>query len=165
MNKRLSKKMNTPPEYDKKKNSQRLREGLRGHVEMIAQRGRLKYPSMEKLEDLYKMISDSEILRFPTSIVFVEDALSPREAVKLKRNHDTQDESYIISLNSSLRKRELDAVMLALYVIVNINYGKIAKKEEAEMFGSALLGVSTETYGSRVESLKKEFRQDMEVLK
>jgi hypothetical protein len=48
--------------------------------------------------------------------------------------------------------------MLALYVVVNINYGKIAKKEEAETFGSILLGISEEDYGSKVESLKKEFQ-------
>ena len=150
--------MNTPPEYDKKKNSQRLREGLRGHVEMVAQRGRAKYPSVEKLDELMQLIGDSEIVRFPTSIVFSEDDSSSPEAVKVERDHNTQDESYIITLNNNFREREADAVMLALYVVVNINYGKIAKKEEAETFGSILLGISEEDYGSKVESLKKEFQ-------
>jgi hypothetical protein len=150
--------MNTPPEYDKKKNSQRLREGLRGHVEMVARRGRAKYPSMKKLDELMQLIGDLEIVRFPTSIAFSGDDSSSAEAVKVERDHNTQDESYIITLNNKLREREADAVMLALYVVVNINYGKIAKKEEAETFGSILLGISEEDYGSKVESLKKEFQ-------
>jgi len=150
--------MNTPPEYDKKKNSRRLREGLRGHVEMVARRGQAKYPEMGKLDDLYQMIRDPEIVRFPTTIVFDGDGSSTGEAVKVEQAHDMQDESYIITLNNNLREREADAVALALYVIVKINYGKIAKKEEAEDFGSILLGMSREDYGSKVESLIKEFQ-------
>ena len=150
--------MNTPPEYDKKKNSQRLREGLRGHVEMVAQRGRAKYPSMKKLDELMQLIGDLEIVRFPTSIVFSEDDSPPGEAVKVERDHNTQDESYTITLNNNFREREADAAMLALYVVVNINYGKIAKKEEAETFGSTILGLSVEDYGNKMEALKKEFQ-------
>jgi len=155
--------MNTPPEYDKKKNSRRLRDGLRAHVEMVARRGRAKYPSMEKLEDLYSMIRDPEIVRFPTTVVFVGDDSSSGEAVRVERGHGTQDESYIISLNDSFREREADAVALALYVVVKINYGKIAKKEEAEDFGSILSGMSRKDYGNKVEYLIKEFQQNKEV--
>ncbi|MBE9536908.1 MAG: hypothetical protein IMF07_06975 [Proteobacteria bacterium] len=150
--------MNTPPEYDKKKNSQRLRDGLRGHVEMVAGRGRAKYPSMEKLDELMQLIGDPEIVRFPTTIVFTGDDSTPDEAVKVERDHDALDESYIITLDKNFREREADAVMLALYVIVNINYGKIAKKEEAEDFASILLGIPREDYSRKVEALKNELQ-------
>lgn len=146
--------MNTPPEYDKKKNSQRLREGLRGHVEMVAERGRVKHPSLESLLELKKLITDPEIVRFPVSISFTGEA----EAVSLEADSETQEESYIITLNNNLKEREADAVMLALYVIVNINYGKIAKKEEAQSFGSILLGISRKDYNNKIEALKKEFQ-------
>lgn len=155
--------MNTPPEYDKKKNSQRLREGLRGHVEMVAQRGRVKYPSLVKLDDLMNLTGDPEIVRFPTTVVFAEDPDQMQEGVRLEPGPETQDESYIIRLHPGLREREADAVILALYVIVKINYGKIAKKEEAESFGSIVLGMSEEEYGSKVEALQAEFQQKEEV--
>lgn len=148
--------MITPEEYDKKKNAQRLREGLENHIRFVAGKTLEKYGDIDSLEVLRKLLEDREIVRFGTKLIFDSEQLPEGGAAGLQPLGDEPGEGYFICLHPVFEEREEDIIALALYTIPKINYGKIAKEREAELFGSILLGIEQAEYRDRVERLRSE---------
>ncbi len=147
--------MQTPEEYNKKENAKRLREGLENHIYFVAEKARDKYLPLDSLEALKRVMEDREVVRFPATLAFDEADLGSGEAARVDQVPG-DEESYKISVHPRFETREADAVALALYTIVKINYGKIAKEKEALLFGSLLLGITEEVYAERLKELRDE---------
>lgn len=142
-----------PPEYDKKENSKRLREGLENHIRFVSEKAINKHGRPESLDTLTRLLSDNEIVRFPTSIILDDAELKEGEAVKLDKIADDTDEKYRIIIHPEFSGRDKDIVALVLYQIVKINYGKIAKEKEALLFASSLLGIKEDVYKAQIKEL------------
>ena len=145
-----------PPEYDKKENAKRLREGLENHIRFVSERAINKHGRPESIEALSRLLEDNEIVRFPTSILFDDAELNSGEPVKLDKIADGVDEKYRIIIHPVFSDREKDLVALALYQIVKINYGKIAKEKESLLFASSLLGIKEDAYKTQIKELFEE---------
>jgi len=145
-----------PPEYDKKENSKRLREGLENHIRFVAEKAINKHGRPESLEVLARILEDREIVRFPASILFDDLELKEGEPVKLDKLADGVDENYRIIIHPAFSGRDKDIVALALYQIVKINYGKIAKEKESLLFASSLLGIEEDVYKTQIKGLFEE---------
>ena len=142
-------------DYDKKENAKRLREGLKNHILFVADKGRSKYGDISSLSTLQKFLQDPDVVRYATTLVFDADKLEKGTLLSLKPAGEDGEE-FCIYLHPLLQKREHDAIQVALSSVVSINYGKIAKEYEAELFASQMLGITEENYHSRMESLKDE---------
>jgi hypothetical protein len=142
-------------DYDKKENAKRLREGLKNHILFVADKGRAKYGDISSLSTLQKFLQDPDVVRYATTLVFDADKLAKGTLLSLKPAGEDGEE-FCIYLHPLLQKREHDAIQVALSSVVSINYGKIAKEYEAELFASQMLGITEEDYHSRMESLKDE---------
>lgn len=151
--------MLAPPEYNKKENAKRLREGLENHILFISRRGRAKYPELDSIETFKELLSDPEVVRFPAVLEFDTENTDNHRCVAVDRLSEAPEENYRISIHPYFKGRERDVVALALYVIVKINYGKIAKEKEAELFASNMLGIGTEEYHEWIERLSVEINQ------
>ncbi|MDT8317092.1 MAG: hypothetical protein RQ824_03740 [bacterium] len=145
-----------PPEYDKKENAKRLREGLENHIRFVSEKAVNKYGRPDSMDVLSRILEDAEIVRFPTSILFDVARLGAGEAVKLEKTGDGQDESYQIIVHPVFEEREKDIIILVLQEIVKVNYGKIAKEKESLLFASSLLGMEEDAYQSRIKELSSE---------
>lgn len=145
-----------PPEYDKKENSKRLREGLENHILFVSQKAVNKYGRPDSMDVLNRMLEDAEIVRFPTKIIFDSAELKAGEIVKLDKIEDDADEKYQINIHPAFLKRDKDVIALVLHEIVKINYGKIAKEKEALLFASSLLGIKDEIYQTQINELLTE---------
>lgn len=145
-----------PPEYDKKENSKRLREGLENHISFVAEKAANKYGRPDSLDVLNRMLEDNEIVRFPSTLIFDDAELKKGEAVKLDKIADGADEKYQITIHPAFLERDKDIIALVLYQIVKINYGKIAKEKESLLFASSLLGIKGEIYQTQINKLLTE---------
>lgn len=145
-----------PPEYDKKENAKRLREGLENHIKFVSEKAVKKHGRPVSFETLSRLLGDNEIVRFPTSIIFDDAELSGGEPVKLERLGDGADEKYRIIIHPAFAHRDKDLVALAIYQIVKINYGKIAKEKEALLFASSLLDIEEDLYKEQLNGLLNE---------
>ncbi len=145
-----------PPEYDKKENAKRLREGLENHIRFVAEKAVNKHGRPESLEILRCLLEDNEIVRFPSSLIFDDTELKKGEAVKLDKIADGADEKYQITIHPAFAGRDEDIVALVLYQIVKINYGKIAKEKESLLFASSLLGIKEDAYKTQIKELFEE---------
>lgn len=63
---------------------------------------------------------------------------------------------FVLHLHPYFQDRPADAIALALYQLVLVNYGDFASPVEAESFGAAVLGMDRETYYRRVCQLADE---------
>ncbi len=147
---------NTPPEYNKYENAERLREGLENHVLLVAEKAFAKFGNIASIDTLERMLDYNEVVRFPATIVFGDENLDKGVPVKVERIPETSDEKYAITINPVFKEREKDVIALVLYSIVKINYGKIAKEKEAELFASLLLGIGQDDYHDLYDKLKNE---------
>ena len=145
-----------PPEYDKKENAKRLREGLENHIRFVSEKAINKHGRPESLETLNRLLEDNEIVRFPSSLIFDDAELKEGEAVKLDKIADDTDEKYRIIIHPAFLERDKDVIALVLYQIVKINYGKIAKEKESLLFASSLLGIKDEIYQTQINELLTE---------
>ena len=148
--------LNTPPEYNKYENAKRLREGLENHIRVVADKAMEKFGEISSMDILEKLLEYNEVVRFPATVIFDDEISDKCEPVRVERQMETPEEKYIIIINPTFKERERDIISLVLYSIVKINYGKIAKVKEAELFASLLLGISEDEYHYRYENLKKE---------
>lgn len=147
---------NYPPEYDKKLNAQRLREGLENHIRMVAEKALSKYGKIDSFETFLEMLDDREIVRFPSIIDFKDPAGKEKHCVRLDKMGEEDNECYQISLHSHFRGRDKDVIALSVYHLVKINYGKIAKGKEALLFGSLLLNITEDEYKKWIKKLEDE---------
>ncbi|MDH3974535.1 MAG: hypothetical protein OEV42_09680 [Deltaproteobacteria bacterium] len=147
---------NYPPEYDKKLNAQRLREGLENHIMMVTEKSLSRYGKMDSLETFLEALNNREVVRFPTVIDYNELALEDNQSSRLDRVNNGKDECYCITLHPRFKGRDEDVIALALYRIVKINYGKIAKEKEALLFGSSILGIDEDAYEAWLTRLENE---------
>jgi len=145
-----------PPEYDKKENAKRLREGLENHIRFVAEKAVNKHGRPESLEILSRLLEDNEIVRFPSTLIFDDAELKKGEAVKLDKIVDGVDERYQIIIHPAFLERDKDIIALVLYQIVKINYGKIAKERESLLFASSLLGIKDDIYQAQINELLTE---------
>ena len=145
-----------PPEYDKKENAKRLREGLENHIRFVVEKAINKHGRPESLETLNRLLEDNEIVRFPSTLIFDDAELKKGEAVKLDKIADDADEKYRIIIHPAFLERDKDVIALVLYQIVKINYGKIAKEKESLLFASSLLGIKEDIYQTQINELLTE---------
>ena len=145
-----------PPEYDKKQNAARLREGLENHIRFVSEKAVNKHGRPNSMGVLSQMLEDNEIVRFPTSILFADGELKEGEPIKLNKIGEGQDERYQIIVHPIFERREKDIIALVLHEVVKVNYGKIAKEKESLLFASSLLGMEEEAYQSRIKELFSE---------
>ena len=146
---------NPPPEYNKKENAKRLREGLENHIMVVAEKSMIKFGSIDTLDRLKEFLEHHEVVRFPAKWSFGDD-LGPGQFARLDQNTENEDDGFTIKVNPAFEGMERDIIAAVLYMIVKVNYGKIAKNNEAELFGSSVLGIKRDEYHEWIERLKKE---------
>jgi hypothetical protein len=129
---------------------------LREHVRERARAARAKHGVPADLTALQALLSDPEVVRFPTSLAFDAGPLRPGEFGWAQPLGERPGDGYRLVLHPVFAARGADALLLALYLLVSINYLDVATGEEALLYGGAFLELDVEEYYQRVLALAEE---------
>ena len=119
---------------------------LRGHVVSKALFAREKYGGSVGYPEILQMLEDPEVVRFSTHIRFDAEPLRSSEFGHATPLGESPQQGYALFIHPAFKDREDILPLLVAYHIVTVNYGDVATMEEAELFGSTLLGMGQDEY-------------------
>jgi len=122
------------------------RQSLNSHVEAKGAEIRAKYGPEIGWKELQGILADPTCVRYPCRVVFDRTPLEPGEFALPVARGEQPEEGFDIHVHPFFMS-DLDRVPpLVLYQLVVVNYGGFAGPDDAEAFGSAVLGISREDY-------------------
>ncbi|MCP4040783.1 MAG: hypothetical protein GY731_02350 [Gammaproteobacteria bacterium] len=100
---------------------------------------------------LLRILDDRKCARYPVTIVFNSARLEAGFfAIAEPATREEPANGYEIVVHEHFRDRQEVLPALILYHLVSVNYGDIATWEDAEVFGSTVLGMDREEYYSLI---------------
>lgn len=122
------------------------RKAFAHHVIEKALALREKYGPVIDDEVIRKILEDRDFVRYPTRVEFNSAKIEPGFFAAVEPVADSPANEHVIFLHEHFRGRPGDFANALLYQLVLVNYGEIATREEAELFGATALGVEQEDY-------------------
>lgn len=139
----------------KTKLEQQGREALTAHAAECAAAARTRHGRFD-LITFGNLLEDRRAVRHPTRLCFDAGLLAPGEFARAVPLGPQPRDGFQLCIHPRFEQRPEDAVLLAAYHLVSINYGSAATREQAEVFGAALLGLEVEEYYNHVCRLADE---------
>ncbi len=126
------------------------RKAFAHHVIEKALALREKYGPVLDERAFQALLNDRDFVRYPTRVEFDSSKIEPGFFARVEPVADSPANEHVIFLHEHFRGRPRDITNALLYQLVVVNYGEIATREEAELFGSTALGVEQEDYYQRL---------------
>ena len=123
---------------------------LRDHVVETAQRARQRYGGRIDDAAMRRMLSDERVVRYPVELRFDAQPLEPGEFAYVEPIGTHPAQGFVLYVHPRFRDRPDLLPLLIAYHLVRVNYGNVATYEEAELFGSTLLGLDRDAYYERL---------------
>ena len=99
---------------------------------------------------LLRILNDRALVRYPCEIAFDSKALFPGECAHAQAKTEDPKEGFTIYIHPFFASQPPNAVALAIYQLVVVNYGPFASADDAEALGAAALGLSTQAFYKRI---------------
>lgn len=131
---------------DDRPNESEGRAALHEHLVDKAVSARLRHGLLVDAEAIQRILRDPETVRYPVTLVFDAAPLEPGEFAYPQPRGDHPSQGFRLAIHPFFRTRPDVWAMLVAYHIPTINYGEVAGPAEAELFGSALVGMEREEY-------------------
>ena len=123
---------------------------LRDHIADKAAEARAAHgPDFDPVT-LAAFLDDRRFVRYPVRIAYDASRLQPGEFAHTEPIDDTPANGFVLWMHPSFEGDAERLPLLVAYHLVTVNYGDIATHEEAELFGSTLLGLEVEDYYERL---------------
>ena len=122
------------------------RDALHDHLVDRAMRARVQCGFYMDAEAIIAMLTDGEVVRYPTNIAFDDAFLESGEFAFPRANEPGSPFAFTLYIHPWFRQQGDILPLLIAYHIPTINYGDIVTHEEAELFGATLLGLDVDTY-------------------
>jgi hypothetical protein len=126
------------------------RQSMQAHAASKGAEVHDKYGPIIGWGQLLIILEDRGVVRYPCEVLFDSSALLTGECAHAQSKSDNPHDGFTIFINPLFVANPRDAVLLALYQIVVINYGPFASSDDAEAFGAAALGISLDEYYNRM---------------
>lgn len=123
-----------------------VRRTLSADLAVKAAEIRQKYGPDIGWDELQKLLDDRDCTPFPCQIRFDSGPLLPGEFGHPVPNGSSREQGFIIYLHPSYATQLERVPYLVLHQLVLANYGDWATADDAETFGSLVLGLSKEDY-------------------
>lgn len=114
---------------------------------------RARYGPVIDYPVVLRILEDRRCIRYPVKIQFVSDGIDPGLFAKTDPVSENPDDGYVISLHPLFEQQSAVLPALILYQSVLVNYGDLATAEDAELFGSGILGLDRDTYYAQIAAL------------
>jgi hypothetical protein len=122
------------------------RQSMEAHAAAKGMEMREKYGPTIGWGQLLKIVADPKLVRYRCEIVFDAGALEEDECAHAQPKGDHPSMGFTIFIHPFFASQPPQAVQLALYQLVSVNYGPFASADDAEALGSAALGISKDQY-------------------
>ncbi len=122
------------------------RQSLAGHVAAKGEEIHQKYGPRIGWKELLQVLEDRAAVRYPCEIVFDTSKLESGECSHPVPKGDRPEDGFTICVHPIFMSQLGYVPHLVLYQLVLVNYGAFASSEDAECFGAAALGITTEEY-------------------
>jgi hypothetical protein len=132
------------------------RESLSEHVAARGAEIRAKYGPEIGWSQLQAMLADRGCVRYPCELAFDAGPLLPDECAFPVPLGGRPEDGFRLCVHPYFSVDPSRVPLLALYQIVAINYGAFASPDDAEAFGSAVLGMPREEYYEALCSMADE---------
>jgi hypothetical protein len=126
--------------------SEDARQSLTAHVAARGLDIREKYGPSVGWAELQRILADRECVRYPCELAYDAGPLEPGECAYPEPLGERPEDGFRLCVHPYFATDPDRVVKLALYQAVAINYGAFASPEDAESFGSAILGIDRESY-------------------
>jgi hypothetical protein len=132
------------------------KQALRDHVIDKALSARARHGGAVDYPAVLRLLEDREAVRYPTAVAFDAAPLQPGEFAYAEPLGSHPAAGFRLCIHPHFESREEALPLLIAYHIVRINYGDVATREEAELYGAALLGLEVDDYYARLCRLAAE---------
>ena len=132
------------------------RQALADHVLARGMALREAYGPAIDYPTLLRSLEDRDHVRFPTRVVFDTGGVDLGLFAVVDLEGDRPEDGYIVSVHGHFESRLEQVPPLVLYHLVTVNYGDFATAADAEIFGSAALGMDRDAYYDRLCRLADE---------
>jgi len=132
------------------------RSSLAEHVAAKGEEVRRKYGPSIGWTELQRILADRDLVRYPCQLVFDGTKLQPGELAYPEPKGERPEDGFTLCVHPYFSLDPRRVPWVALYQLVAVNYGPFASSDEAEIFGSAALGIDRETYYSGLCALADE---------
>jgi len=123
-----------------------FKQSLNAHVAVKGTEIRKKYGPDIGWNELQRMLEDRACVRYPCEIRFGTQSLLDGEAAHPTAKGERPEDGFTIVIHPLFASDLAGCVHLVLYQLVLVNYGEFASADDAETFGSAVLGLSKDEY-------------------
>ena len=122
------------------------KQSLTAHAAEKGVQLREKHGSNLSWKDLQQVLQDRSLVRYPCEVVFDEEGLLPGEMAHPFPRGERPEDGFRLHIRPRY-KSQLDGTLpIVLYQLVLVNYGEFAGPADAEAFGAAALGLTTDEY-------------------
>jgi hypothetical protein len=122
------------------------RQSMQAHVAFKGAEIHEKYGPHLGWNELLRLLEDRKCVRYPCDIVFDSAPLSDDEVAHAAAKGEKPEEGFTIFVHPYFSTQLGRVPFLVLYQLVLVNYGEFASADDAEIFGSHALGISTDEY-------------------
>ena len=122
------------------------RQSMQAHVAFKGAEIHDKYGPHIGWNELLRLLEDRTCVRYPCEIIFNAAPLSEGEIAHASAKGESPDEGFNIFVHPYFAIQPGRVPYLVLYQLVLVNYGEFASADDAEIFGSHALGLSTDEY-------------------
>ncbi len=120
------------------------------HARYAALRARKRLGAPLNAHNLYIFLTDTECLRYPTSIVFDRNNLEPHQFAQPLHIAAKQGLTCELHVDPQLNDTPDLLYLVVAYMAAVINYGEAATSELAEMQGALLTGMDQEDFYEKI---------------
>jgi hypothetical protein len=119
---------------------------LKDHVFEKARNAHLKFGFAIDAPAIMRILDSREVVRYPVGIRFDAGPLQPGEFACLEALGEHPSQGFCLFVHPCCQNRPEVLPLIVAYYIPSVNYGEIVSSDEAELFGSTLLGMDREEY-------------------
>ncbi len=123
------------------------------HALTKAEEIRARYGPTIDYATVLRMLEDRNSIRYPCRIEFVSDGIEPGLFGKTEPVSEDPEDGYVLSLHAGFKDQTDILPALVLYQSVLVNYGDLATADDAELFGSTVLGLDRDAYYAQIVDL------------
>jgi hypothetical protein len=121
-------------------------QSLSAHIATKGAEIRAKFGPQIGWQELQRILEDRDSTRYPVEIVFDVGPLRDGEFAYPKAKTENPEDGFTMYVHPFFSTQPLCVPALVLYQLVLVNYGDFASPTDAEIFGAAVLGISTDDY-------------------
>ncbi len=123
-----------------------LEASLMAHALEACERAHIRLGGPLTQDNLEAFLADDLCVRFPTTIVYTEDGLSPHQFAEPVIVDDDAQKTCRLHVRPCYAAHPAALPLFVAYMAPVINYGPIVTPEICEAYGARLLGMDEESY-------------------